>query len=196
MRVRSCLVPLLKFVFCFIFFWALLVLAWFTLPSPVPSDGHAIRVIESGRPAYRVYDVRKLGVFYPDFNAWAKSHFGMRFHLHHDEPSGSSYLIYGGYEDILDDILGTRRPLHEIQANVSLTIPDRRAPTTVSEPLVLNVPIMSDWLELLPRHLAIADAVMLSHWTHHHSGRVPTRVRTVPSEGRIEIWPDHAHWKV
>ena len=190
--MRLCASPLcwLKSLFYIALLWALFVLVWLILPSPVSTDGHAIRAIKSGQTAHLIYDIKmtERRISYP-----VVANFALRFQLHHGgEGVGSPHLCYGGWEDILDDILGTTRPLRERQANLTLSIPDRTAPTTLSGVFHLYVPYMpvSGRLGLPPPHLSVADSGMLAHWIHHDSVRIPTRVRTVPSAGRIEIWLD------
>jgi hypothetical protein len=186
--MRLCASPfrLLKYLFYIALLWVLLVLVWWILPSPVPTDGHTIRTIESGHTAHLVYNIR-----YERRIPEVTSNFALRFQLHSGEGAASPQLSYGGWEDFLDNILGTTRPLRERQSNLTLSIPDRTAPTALSDVLHLYVPDMSGRLGLPPPHLPVADSGMLANWIHHDSMRVPTRVRTVPSAGRIEIWLNH-----
>ena len=57
MRLCASLLRLLKSLFYIALLWALLVLVWLVLPSPVPTDGHTIRAIESGHTAHLIYDI-------------------------------------------------------------------------------------------------------------------------------------------
>ncbi|KAL0572232.1 hypothetical protein V5O48_009740, partial [Marasmius crinis-equi] len=63
-----------------------------------------------------------------------------------------------------------------------------------SEPIELFIPTGSRGGLVPPFNIAFADATSLFWWTGHDTDSLRFRVRSIPEERLLEIWPDSSYW--
>ncbi|KAL0071129.1 hypothetical protein AAF712_001687 [Marasmius tenuissimus] len=191
MFLQRTLLRLFKLALYALFAWLSVLVLYLSLPSPVPDDASVIASLQSGRTVTRVFAKQ----FFPA--ADSRQSVIIEFKLIHEESSGASTLLFGGGYDPLDKVNALLEsdptpniPIH--YSNVSL---DDFGSDAVQISPVVTLPIPSGDMDgLVPPYVATADAALLYWWTSHDATLISFRVRKVPEEKLVEVWPDSGYW--
>ncbi|KAK1221789.1 hypothetical protein PQX77_015408 [Marasmius sp. AFHP31] len=196
MFLQRTLLRLFKLALYTLFAWLSVLVLYLSIPSPVPDDASIIASLQSGRTVTRVFAKQLFPAqAFPLANA--RQSVIIEFKLIHEASSGSSILLFGGGYDPLDKVNAFLEPdptpnipIH--YTNVSLDEFDSDA-VQISPVVTLPIP-SGDMDGLVPPYVATADAALLYWWTGHDASLTSFRVRKVPEERLIEVWPDSGYW--
>ncbi|KAG7092157.1 hypothetical protein E1B28_008526 [Marasmius oreades] len=188
---------LLKVVGFSIATWLIAAALYLVIPSPIPDDTSIIESLQNGQTITRVFD---FGTFFPvndriysDQNMKRRDSFIMQFKIKRNSTPGSRTLLFGGYADgILDKIFATldssSSTIKTRYHNITLGKLDGTK-EKVSPPIALDIAVGGK-VDLIPARVGTADTALLDWWLSHETTTLKFRVRSVPAEKVIEIWPD------
>ncbi|KAG7092174.1 hypothetical protein E1B28_008543 [Marasmius oreades] len=205
MFLQRALCRLFKLVVYIIAIWLIVAVLYLATPSPLPNESSIITSLNNGKTVTRVFDLRK---FFPhsdytpsvrqsrQHDRWS---FIMQFQFLHDPTTRSQMLMFGGGYDPLDKINAilegpTSKPTIQIPYhNISLDELDNKTETNISPAIEIEIAV-GDMDGLVPPYVANADATLLYWWTTHEANTMSFRIRTVPEQKIVEIWPDSYFW--
>ncbi|KAL0572228.1 hypothetical protein V5O48_009736 [Marasmius crinis-equi] len=207
MFFRRTLLRLLKFTAYTTLTWIIFAILYATLPSAAPDDASVITSLQNGQTVIRVFE--KNLFFLPsdstpsvyESRRWKGDSFVMEFKLAQGPISGSQLLMVGRGYDPLDDvnallfrISGSGLPPEILASyyNLSMKAFEGTEPS-LSSPVELTLPV-ADVDDLIYPPAGPADAALLAWWVMHDSAPMHFRIREVPEERLIEIWPDSYLW--
>ncbi|KAJ8082284.1 hypothetical protein PM082_008135 [Marasmius tenuissimus] len=200
MFLQRTLLRLVKLAIYTLVAWISVLVLYLALPSPVPNDASISASLQSGRTVTRVFD----RPFFPTQAfpaASTRQSVIIELKLVHEPSSGSLSLLFGGGYDLLDTVgdkidafFFDRRLTPSIPipySNVSLDAFDSET-TQISPVISLSIP--SAYMDgPVPPYVATADAALLNWWTRHDTDMISFRVKKLPKERLIEVWPDSGH---
>ena len=174
--------------------WLILAALWFLLPSPVPGDIYPASAL-NGNALTRVFKVDQFYTYsdmsktVKDALATGRRYMSLDFTLLQDEVTGNKSLVVGSGSDPLAKFFNTQtlQPLHNI--SLSLDVDN----VHLSQPIKLSSRT-GDLDGINPSWLATADSALLFWWIHHDYATIAVRVRSLPIDNKIEIWPDADYW--
>ncbi|KAK7040123.1 hypothetical protein VNI00_009928 [Paramarasmius palmivorus] len=205
MLIRRALFRIFKLYVYLARIWLVVGALYLALPSPLPSEDAVVSDLHYGNTIRRVFT---LSSFFPTsekldsvwnihFGHGSYHHFIMEFQLLRQ--NGTDVLafgrtknpmdsagLFGGSETFMTPAYRHHLPLDQFDGDYE--------DISVSRPFMLpRIPLGNPGGLLAPvPWIGTADSVLLT-WNHEYKD-MPLRIRKVPSEELIEVWPESSFW--
>ncbi|KAL0572231.1 hypothetical protein V5O48_009739 [Marasmius crinis-equi] len=194
MFLQRTLLRLFRVTIRIVILWLLALALYIAIPSIPHSDASIAASLESGHTITRVFDMQK---FFGHTSFAFRWSFIMQFKYLHDADTGLKTLMFGGGYDPLDKINAfLEGPLAKPNIpvpyyNISL---EDFGHLSQPEPIELLIPTGDHDGLVPPFNIDIADATSLFWWNGHDADPLQFRMRSIPEEKLLEIWPDSSYW--